>query len=97
MYDNPLTEFNLGQLAAIASLNPSYFVRAFKAEYGISPYAYLVQLRVGIARKLLIDGIPISNIASICQFYDQSHFTKYFRKIFGITPGEYKKYFVKNN
>ncbi len=92
MYDNPLTDYNLEQLAAIANLNPSYFVRSFKAAYGISPYAYLIQLRIGIARKLLTDGMSISSTASICQFFDQSHFTKYFRKVFGITPGEYQKF-----
>ena len=53
------------------------------------PHAYLTQVRANRARELLVRGEPLSAVAYTCGFSDQSHLTRIFKKIFGITPGAY--------
>ena len=57
----------------------------------MTPYAYLLQKRIAIARDMLISGAEISEVAALCRFYDQSHFSRYFRKVYGTPPGEFIK------
>ena len=49
-----------------------------------------MQLRLASARALLRDGVPASQVAVICGFFDQSHFTRLFRASFGITPAAFQ-------
>ena len=64
-------------------------IRRFKERYGLSPHAWRMQARAGEAAKLLIEANSISNVAMGCGFSDQSHLTRIFKKVYGVTPGEY--------
>ncbi|MBL1138366.1 MAG: AraC family transcriptional regulator [Armatimonadetes bacterium] len=84
-----LEDITLDELAQVAHLSKSYLIRAFRNLVGLSPYSYLVQVRLNQARLLLRQGHPISQVAQDTGFADQSHFTRYFRRALGVTPGQY--------
>lgn len=64
--------------------------RAFRAAYGTSPHAYLVQLRLAEARRRLQRGQAPALVAADCGFADQSHFGRWFRRAYGLTPAAYR-------
>ncbi|MGA9333067.1 MAG: helix-turn-helix transcriptional regulator, partial [Rudaea sp.] len=59
------------------------------ALFGTSPYRYLSMRRLEKARELMLEGCSLAEVAAACRFSDQSHFTRQFRKAFGITPGQW--------
>jgi AraC-like DNA-binding protein len=71
--------------------HPAHLVRAFSGAYGIAPHQYLMSRRVDRARRLLLDGRPPGEVATVTGFYDQSHLTRHFRKLVGVTPGRYTR------
>lgn len=79
----------LDQLAVIANLSPFHLLRAFRAEIGLPPHAYLIQVRVERAKILLMQGWPMAQVAFETGFADQSHLTKRFKGIVGVAPGQY--------
>jgi AraC-like DNA-binding protein len=79
----------LEQLAAITHLSPFHLLRAFRAETGLPPHAYLIQVRVERAKVLLAQGWPAAQVAFETGFADQSHLTKRFKGIVGVAPGQY--------
>jgi AraC-like DNA-binding protein len=63
-------------------LSSGYFSRAFKRESGFSPHQWLMKRRVVRAKGLLREPrLKLAEIAQICGFADQSHFTRVFRKV----------------
>ena len=82
-------DLSLAQLSREACLSPFHFHRLFLESMGVSPHDYLVQFRIRKARELLADGQSIAQAALDTGFFDQSHFTRHFRRIVGITPGSY--------
>ena len=80
---------NLHELAQHVGLSPYYFLRVFRAEVGMPPYAYLESVRIGHAQKLIESGRPLVEAAIESGFSSQSHMTNSFKKIIGATPGQY--------
>ena len=72
-----LENISLEQLATIVNLKPLRLLRVFRQAVGLPPHAYLVQLRVTLAKKLLAMGMPITQVAADTGFTDQSHLTKH--------------------
>jgi len=64
--------------------------RAFRAAYGTPPHAYLVQIRLTEARRLLTAGERPAAVAAACGFADQSHLGRWFRRAYGVTPAAYR-------
>jgi AraC-like DNA-binding protein len=64
--------------------------RAFRAAYGTSPHAYLIQIRLLHARQLLASGEKPAAVAAVCGFADQSHLGRRFRRAYGLTPAEFR-------
>lgn len=81
--------FGLGDAAAVAELSLFRFAHLFKQAVGLSPIAYRNQQRVHAARKLLLAGKPIAEAALEVGFADQSHLTRQFQRIVGVSPGKY--------
>ncbi|MEU5630856.1 AraC family transcriptional regulator [Streptomyces rishiriensis] len=79
----------LDEAAGLVQAHPAHLVRAFSSAYGIAPHQYLTARRVDRARRLLLDGLPSSEVAAASGFYDQAHLTRHFRKLVGVTPGRY--------
>lgn len=82
----------LSRLAEIAGLSVTAFRREFGLVFGTTPADYITTARLNEARKLLeTTELSISEIATRCGFYDQSHLTHAFRQKRGVTPGEYRR------
>ena len=81
----------LAELAAITGLSQFTLLRAFRAQTGLPPHAYLNQLRVRRARSLLDDGRPPADVAALTGFADQAHLTRHFKRVVGVPPGAYQR------
>jgi AraC family transcriptional regulator len=81
---------SLSELAVIAGVHPSHLAKAFRRTCGATIGEYIRQLRVEYAATLLKQQqLSLLEIALACGFHDQSHFTRVFAKVFGISPGRY--------
>jgi AraC-like DNA-binding protein len=87
--ENFASGVSLHELAQHVRLSPYYFLRVFRAEVGMPPYAYLESVRIGQAQKLIEAGKPLAEAAIEAGFSSQSHMTNSFKKIIGATPGQY--------
>lgn len=91
LHANARYDIGLDQLAAATGVDRFRLTRAFKAAYGIAPHAYLVQLRLATARRLLARGELPATIAMELGFSDQSHLGRWFVRAYGLTPALYRK------
>ncbi len=82
---------SLTRLAEIANLSPFHLNRMFRTVLGMPPHAYQTQVRVIRAKVLLRQSGRIAEIASRTGFADQSHLTRHFKRLVGVTPGEYQR------
>lgn len=78
-----------------AGLSKSALLRAFPGVKGVTPYRYLETIRIGAAKKLLEQGVAPAEAALRTGFSDQSHFTRFFTRFIGLTPGAYREIFLK--
>jgi len=83
-------EADLADLAAMAGLSRSHFIRAFAKETGLTPHAYLLDRRFRAATRLLQQGEAPGAVAATCGFFDQSHLNRVFKARMGVTPGAYR-------
>jgi AraC family transcriptional regulator len=89
---NLTDDISILDLAKLTHMSESHFSRSFKQSVGITPYQYLMQQRVERAKELLKQrSIVISTIALDCGFANQTHLTKVFRQMTGMTPKAYQK------
>ncbi len=79
------------ELADIAGLSTFHLIRVFRALFGLPPYKYLEQVRIQQARRLIRLGFPLTHVVHATGFSDQSHLTRYFKRIVGVTPGMYAR------
>lgn len=78
----------VGDLARHSPHGRGHTVRTFRSQTGLSPSAYLRQLRVLKARHLLNQQqTSLSDVAQLLHFADQAHFTRAFKSVYGVTPG----------
>lgn len=93
MEDHYAEHICLDQLCRCAGLSKSTLLRAFARSKGVTPYCYLENIRVGAAKRLLEQGVPPVEAALRTGFSDQSHFTNYFSRLIGLSPGVYRDMF----
>lgn len=86
-------EISLEQVAANMFLSPYYISRIFKSETGDTPIDYLIQIRMEKAKEILEKGPgqSIQEVAASVGYEDAYHFSKLFKKRYGITPSQVKK------
>jgi AraC-like DNA-binding protein len=82
-------QFGMDELAAAVGASRYHLARTFAAEFGVTPHEYLLQVRLARARALLSQDIPVQRAAADTGFSDQSHFTRHFRRVYGVTPMRY--------
>lgn len=87
MHDAPDRQWRIEDLAAIAGMRRSRFLRAFSETVGQSPIAYLGDWRLDLARVLLIRGTPIKTVAAQVGFGSAAAFSRAFSRRFGMAPG----------
>jgi len=83
------TRLNLSDFARQAGVSQYQLLRTFKRHYGYPPHAYGLHVRVERARQMLRRGFSVAQAAAANDFSDQSHLTRHFRRIWGVTPGVY--------
>jgi AraC family transcriptional regulator len=83
---------SLEYLAGLCGLSAPHFARLFKRSAGMTPYQWFIHRRLAHAKYLLETGeAPLPEIALACGFADQSHFTRTFSRIIGVSPGAWRR------
>jgi AraC family transcriptional regulator len=85
-------ELSLDHLAAVAHVSPYHFARLFKNSTGLPPHQYVIACRVERAKELLRqrERLPLAEVATEVGFADQSHFTRHFKRLVGVTPRRFR-------
>lgn len=93
--NNYLHPLSMDYLSDFSGVSRAHLTREFKKYTGYTPNAYIIQLRLGHAKKLLgSHTIPISTVAYDSGFHDINNFINLFKKDTGMTPGAYRKQFL---
>jgi len=93
IHANYARDLTLVEIAQAAHLSPYHLARLFKQSLGVSPHRYLIQLRVSTARWLLSAGSgerSLAQVATAVGFSDQSHLTRHFKRLTGVTPRQFR-------
>lgn len=94
IHDNYARGLRLADIAAAAHLSPFHLIRMFRKSTGKTPHQYLIQVRVNMARSLLSAGAgsgSLADIAAAVGFVDQSHLTRHFKRVLGLTPKQLRQ------
>jgi AraC-like DNA-binding protein len=85
------TELRLEDLAAHVGLTTFQLIGLFKRTVGLTPHAYLTQVRLGMACRHLRHSSALAEVATAVGFYDQSALNKHFKRCYGITPLQFAR------
>lgn len=90
--ENLAHELQTRVLAGVVSLSPSHFCRAFKRTFGTTVHRFVMLSRIEKAQQLMLNtSEPLSSIAVSCGLSDQSHLTRWFRRVFGVPPAAWRR------
>ena len=87
--DHYAENVTLEQLASFVNVSPFHLLRVFRDVVGLPPHNYLTQVRVRRARQLLQASLRPAEVAQAVGFTDQSHLTRHFKSLVGVTPARY--------
>jgi len=92
IHDHLGAELTLDRLAAVVHLSPYHFARLFKNSTGLPPRQYVIARRVERAKELLRerDPLPLVEVAIEAGFSSQSHLTRHFKRLLGVTPRRFR-------
>lgn len=91
MQGDPSRSFTLGKMAQSVNLSAPYFCFLFKSITGVPPAKYLKSLRMQQSAMLLTTTfLSIKEIVRHVGLADDSHFVRDFKRMYGITPSEYR-------
>lgn len=83
----------VSHLAQLVTLSAGHFSRAFKQTFGDTPHGHVMRRRVETAKAMMLKSAePLSQIAYLCGFADQAHFSRTFRKLAGATPLAWRRF-----
>jgi len=91
LHANLERDISLEEVALACGVDRFRLTRAFKAAFGLAPHAYLIQLRLARARRLLAQGQTPAEVAVALGFADQSHLGRWFRRAYRLTPADYRR------
>jgi AraC-like DNA-binding protein len=89
-YDTAAT-VDLSTLAKQVGVSRYQALRLFKRRYGLPPHTYQLSVRLALAQKALREGHQPVEVATQYGFVDQSHFTRHFKRLLGVTPAQYAR------
>lgn len=82
---------SLDDLTEEVGLSKFHLLRLFREEFGTTPHAFQLHLRIARAREMLDRGTSPAEVALACGFADQAHFTRCFKSIVGFTPAAFAR------
>ena len=88
--ENLTDPMTLSELAFAVGLSPFYTARLFSRTVGMPPHAWRNQMRLNRAQGLLRQGLSVTAVATTIGFADQSHFTRHFKRAYGVAPGRWR-------
>ena len=84
-------DIDIDALASVACITKPYLIRLFTQEFGQSPLHYINKKKIEKSQLVLLTSdLPVKAVAYTMGFNDYSYFIRLFKKIVGITPGEYR-------
>ena len=87
-----MEQLSAEQIAEASRVSPSHLFRLFRKETGLTPYAYLTNVRMEHAMKMLLNtSYTVEEIADYCAFCSSANFIRAFRQSTGVTPRKYRK------
>ena len=93
MHGDPSRNFSLGKMAQSVNLSATYFCYLFKSITGVPPAKYLKSLRMQHSTVLLTTTfLSVKQIVRHVGLADESHFVRDFKRIYGMTPSEYRSH-----
>ena len=84
-------DLGLAELARDIGLTTFQLIGLFRRTVGLTPHAYLTQIRLGAACRGLRQGLPIADVATAVGFYDQSALTRHFKRAYALTPRQFAR------
>jgi len=82
-------QIEVNDLASLAGRSPYHFTRVFARSIGMTPYRYVVHLRLQAAIKRIRSGMSLAEVAADTGFSDQSHLSRWIRRVHGVAPSEF--------
>jgi AraC-like DNA-binding protein len=82
---------SLSFLSSLAGVSPYHLTHSFTKHVGLSPLAYHARARLMRSRKLIAQGCSLTETSLSLSFSDQSHFGRQFKRVYGMTPGQYQQ------
>ncbi len=96
MQANVMRNLTLQEVSRVSGVSQEHFIRLFKKEHNSPPMKYFAELRLRKSLDLLLRGLSIHDIACEMNFYNESYYCKVFKNTFGISPGTYKKNYIRS-
>lgn len=94
LLDGIAEHHELESLAKEAGMSRYQLLRAFKTQYGLPPYAYLMDEKIKRSKVMLRMGSSLTEVAHSLGFSDQAHFQRQFKKRLAVTPKYYQSHFI---
>ncbi|MGB9098705.1 AraC family transcriptional regulator [Erwinia sp.] len=91
LHDHLHENIGLSDMAQALDVDRFRLSREFQAHFGLPPHAWLIQLRLTHARRLLAEGVSPADVAAQLGFADQSHLGRWFRRAYQLTPARYQQ------
>ena len=89
------SQIRASDLARVVRLSTGHFFRAFRKSFGEAPLAYVARQRIQRSQELMLGSrSTLAQIAVDCGMFDQSHFTRVFRRIVGLNPSVWRNAFA---
>jgi AraC-like DNA-binding protein len=91
LHGDPAVTVDLSTLSRDTGMSRFKVLRVFKRRYGLPPHTYQLQRRLVLAQRCLREGMRPAQVAAQYGFVDQSHLTRHFKRLLGVTPAQYAR------
>ena len=89
-------DISIIELSQMCNISDTYFRKLFADKFGLNPKEYIISLRINYAKDLLKSGqFKVSEVAKLCGYSEECHFSRIFKKLTGENPNNYYNTFVK--